>query len=402
MWGLEYALLFGVPNNKWEILEGRFRCACPFLDRELAEAHFATWTRTLCQWQDVSTVPSVRKKPREWQVEVNGFAMTLYRKPIDLRIPLDCKVFEAFYRSFWRRDLWPMQPPGRQTGWDNIHRHSEVQLNLWSLFDKVCEQYGGLHGGRVDLAMSDTVAVTPDLVYFQASPQDCMIEGEYFLGVPSLVIEVLSPATRAMDRGPRKDLYRRAGVRHSWLVDPEIESVEIHELAGTEYQLQANLRAGDEFRPALFPELTVAVDQLFETQWKRHSQRRSRQEPQPIPEWLVSRDERLGLQYLLLLGHPERRYEIWNNRAPCLLAFGSPEEARLRFGHFLEDICRWEIASSARPTAMAPETEMAEVGRFRLTRHGRHVSLDVAVDARKYRDMLQVWAQRQAWDWGEQ
>ena len=33
MWDLEYLLLFGVPNNKWEILDGRVRWAFPFLAR---------------------------------------------------------------------------------------------------------------------------------------------------------------------------------------------------------------------------------------------------------------------------------------------------------------------------------------------------------------------------------
>ncbi len=99
-------------------------------------------------------------------------------------------------------------------------------------------------------------------------------------------------------------------------------------------------------------------------------------------------------------GHPERRYEIWDNRAPCLLAFGSPEEAVLRYEHFLQEICRWEQAPVPRPCLIEPDVELAEVGRFQLTRRGRQVRLDVAVDARKYRELLHVWADRSAWNWG--
>ena len=35
MWDLEYLLLFGVPSNKWEILDGRVRWAFPFLARDV-------------------------------------------------------------------------------------------------------------------------------------------------------------------------------------------------------------------------------------------------------------------------------------------------------------------------------------------------------------------------------
>jgi hypothetical protein len=46
MWGLEYALLFGVPKNKPELIRGRTRCAFPFLERQQAEAHFTHWIET--------------------------------------------------------------------------------------------------------------------------------------------------------------------------------------------------------------------------------------------------------------------------------------------------------------------------------------------------------------------
>ena len=45
---------------------------------------------------------------------------------------------------------------------------------------------------------------------------------------------------------------------------------------------------------------------------------------------------------------------------------------------------------------------VVEIGRFRLTRRGRHMHLDVAVDARKYRELLEVSARRESWDWGDQ
>jgi hypothetical protein len=84
-----------------------------------------------------------------------------------------------------------------------------------------------------------------------------------------------------------------------------------------------------------------------------------------------------------------------------VLAFGSPREARARLGPFLEEAARWEQAPVPAAVAVGPDAEQAEVGRFRFTRRGRHVWLDVAVDARKYQDLLRVWSRREAWDWGE-
>jgi Uma2 family endonuclease len=401
MWGLEYPLLFGLPSNKLELIEGQTRCAFPFLKREQAEAHFSDWIATLCRWKGLAERPPIRRGTKEWTAEAAGFVLTLAPLPIDLRIPIDGKVFCTFLDTYWRRDLWGGQPHGLESGWEWFQRHHDVKLNLWTLFGTFCKRHGGRHCGGVDVALSDTAAVAPDQYYFAKAREDCMIAGDYFQGPPELIAEVLSPASRHFDRGPRKAVYRRAGVPHLWLLDPELETIELHALTGGDYRLVATHRPGEKFRPALFPETTVEVGPLFQTQWTRLRERVAFSEPELIPEWLALPQTRLGLEYLFLFGHPDRRSEIWGNRAHCVLAFGSPHEARERFPHFLEEAARWEKVPAPTPSPAEGDTEQAEVGRFHLARRGRHVELDVAVDGRKYRDLLRVWARREAWDWGE-
>jgi Uma2 family endonuclease len=402
MWGLEYLLLFGPPENKVEIVDGRTRCAFPFLERAEGEAHFQEWTAALRQWRGAPP-PRVRRVGERWEAEVNGVHLSLWRRPIELRFPLDVEAMLSLYDSFWRRDLWDGQPEGKETGWEHPQRHADVALNLWQLFGTLCDRHGGLHSGRVDVALTDTAAVAPDQCYFRAPREACLIRNDFFYGVPDLVAEVASPATRAIDRGIRKEIYRRAGVPHLLLLDPEPEIVERYALTDGQYHLVSTHRAGETFPLPPFDDEAVTVDTLFDTQWKRHPDWwQSREPPEPVPSWLVPPEQRLGLEYLLLLGHPERRREIWDNRVVCRLAFGSEEEARTRFGHFLEDAGRWEPGAMGAPANPEPEIEVAESPLFRLSRRGRTVHLEVTVDARHYRALLEVWAQHAAWDWGEE
>lgn len=47
-------------------------------------------------------------------------------------------------------------------------------------------------------------------------------------GAPDLVVEVLSHSTANRDRGYKKDVYARCGVREYWIVNPTDRSVEVY------------------------------------------------------------------------------------------------------------------------------------------------------------------------------
>ena len=46
--------------------------------------------------------------------------------------------------------------------------------------------------------------------------------------IPDWIGEVLSPSTESEDRGPKMDLYRRAGVQHVWLVGWIARTLEVY------------------------------------------------------------------------------------------------------------------------------------------------------------------------------
>jgi hypothetical protein len=401
MYGLEYALFFGVPNNKVELIDGYSHWSFPFDSRESAEAHFRSWMDTLCRWKHVEP-PGVRKSGRQWQAIVAGVRVELYPRPIRFEIPISSHAFNAFLHTFNRRDFWPGQPEGLEQGWDSIFDEGDVRMNLWKLLGEQCERHGGQHSSRCDIAISDSAAVAPDAFYYREGRTNIKIEGDYFGAAPDLVAEVLSAPSRALDRGLRMEIYRRCGVEHLWLVDPACETVDVYRLAA-DYELQGRYQAGDAFAVDLFPGEKFVVDDLFETQSKRWPDgRRSREEPEPIPEWLLPPDFAVGLEYFFHLGHPERRWEFWNNKAHSVLAFGSGTEARTRLDHFLAEAGRWEGMAKPKPAALGDDVERAEIGRFQFTRRGRLVWLDVAVDGRRYKELLRTWSRREAWDWGEE
>lgn len=49
-------------------------------------------------------------------------------------------------------------------------------------------------------------------------------------GAPDLVVEVLSPSTAARDKGIKKAVYEKTGVKEYWIVDPESKSIDVYHL----------------------------------------------------------------------------------------------------------------------------------------------------------------------------
>src|SRR4051812_26348476 len=126
-------LLFGPPENKLELLDGKTPCSFPFLDRDVADAHFDAWAKTLACWQGVPD-PPVREADRTRLKEFGGFSLEQYRRPIRLEVPSDLDGYHLAHGCFCDRSLWPAQPAGFEAGREHFLDHQDIKHNLWSIF----------------------------------------------------------------------------------------------------------------------------------------------------------------------------------------------------------------------------------------------------------------------------
>jgi Uma2 family endonuclease len=100
--------------------------------------------------------------------------------------------------------------------------------------------------------------LAPDVAWWSAQRRPAVTPGA-LAAVPDLVVEVLSPATRANDLGPKREAYEGAGARELWLVDPEKLVVRVARPAGAEVVLgEGDLLASD-----LLPGFELAVAAIF-------------------------------------------------------------------------------------------------------------------------------------------
>jgi Uma2 family endonuclease len=78
----------------------------------------------------------------------------------------------------------------------------------------------------LDVVLSYYDVVEPDLLFIAGDQAGIMTE-KNIQGAPALVVEVLSKSTRKRDAQTKRRLFERTGVREYWLVDPELDTVQI-------------------------------------------------------------------------------------------------------------------------------------------------------------------------------
>jgi Uma2 family endonuclease len=144
------------------------------------------------------------------------------------------------------------------------------QLTLGHLFIHLWEhngrkRFGEMVMGPIGVVLDESNAVQPDLVYMSAENLDIISERGVF-GVPTLILEVISPETRSRDRGIKLRCYEAAGVPHYWMLDPHARALDARRLVEDRYEVTGVYGAGDVFRPDLFPGLDLSIGHLFHSQ----------------------------------------------------------------------------------------------------------------------------------------
>ena len=103
--------------------------------------------------------------------------------------------------------------------------------------------------------------VQPDIMVI--CDTDMVDDNDRYKGVPSLVVEVLSPSTRSKDMIRKLDLYRVTGVSEYWMVDVDKKVIHVYqfkEYSIADYQIFTN---ADTAESSVFKGLKVSLQDVF-------------------------------------------------------------------------------------------------------------------------------------------
>lgn len=110
-------------------------------------------------------------------------------------------------------------------------RHVWIAANLSRLMGNFTAQHslGMVFPGPADIRLTPYDVVEPD-VFFLRADRLHVFNDKLVNGAPDLIVEVMSPSTRARDLTSKLQLYARTGVPEYWTVDPDALSVTVYGL----------------------------------------------------------------------------------------------------------------------------------------------------------------------------
>jgi Uma2 family endonuclease len=106
--------------------------------------------------------------------------------------------------------------------------HQQISARLIGVLqDEARKRQIGSWFPPINLVLSPYKLFHPDLSFFTVDNKPDLTE-PMVNALPSIVVEILSPSTRARDLITKRALYADFGVSEYWIVDPESESISIN------------------------------------------------------------------------------------------------------------------------------------------------------------------------------
>ena len=124
--------------------------------------------------------------------------------------------------------------------------HNKVQNELYFQFRSILNNCN-----KCDVYTSDiAVKFQNEEESYQFEPDvmitcDNKFDGSIYKGIPNLIVEVLSRATKDRDKGLKLDVYEKFGVKEYWIIEPDIKLISV-------FTLSDNGRYG---RPEIYSEI---------------------------------------------------------------------------------------------------------------------------------------------------
>lgn len=145
--------------------------------------------------------------------------------------------------------------------------HQNVLLELTGLFynyfrGKSCRPAVSPFDVTLRRKESNINIVQPDLMVL-CDMDENINEKDYYMGTPTLVVEIISESSRKKDYIKKLDLYLDCGIKEYWIVNPFNKEITCFKFSEKEIQENITFRFGEQAKSFVFDDLEIDTKRLF-------------------------------------------------------------------------------------------------------------------------------------------
>ena len=142
------------------------------------------------------------------------------------------------------------------------HQRFQAELGYYLMTFTKSRGLGRIYFSSTDVVLSDIDVVQPDLL-FVSNERAHIITPAGVQGAPDLVVEILSPATAERDKGYKRALYARNGVKEYWIVGTDAGAITVLLLGDDGYEVVGTFGEGDTLSSPTLEGFRLEVNDVF-------------------------------------------------------------------------------------------------------------------------------------------
>lgn len=140
---------------------------------------------------------------------------------------------------------------------------TELFVTFYSWFEgKKCRPFVAPYDITLRRNMESINVVQPDVMVI-CDLEEKLNDNDYYMGVPELVVEILSEGTRSKDLIKKLDLYMSCGVREYWIVNPINREVTVYLFEDSDIKNNMTYKNSEIAQSFIFDGLGADLDRIF-------------------------------------------------------------------------------------------------------------------------------------------
>ncbi len=144
------------------------------------------------------------------------------------------------------------------------HQRITGNIYFWMRSFVQEKQVGEVFAAPLDVVLNEFNSPQPD-VFFVSNEKKYILDEEEqaVIGIPDIVVEVLSPGSIKKDRITKRKVYERCGVPEFWVIDPSYKSIEIFRLNDGTYELLDFVEVTGTVKSIALEGFELGLDKIF-------------------------------------------------------------------------------------------------------------------------------------------